>query len=400
MRGQTGNRHRHVKPPVSVVIPTRDNIATIDACLASVRSQEWDNLEIIVVNDGSIDGTELRCARHVADDARVHLFHLAHSEGAATARNVGLSHAKGEFVAFIDGDIHADPDWLALLLAPILADDADCTGGPDVVPPTDPLIARCVGHSMDSFLVTAGLRHGRTRLVKYLPGTGNMAVRRSVLESVGAFNPAFHDSGEDKELLYRVRDGGFRIRYVEEARVWHHRTTSLVAYARKMYLSGVRRVDIWRSLRGTLEFAHVVPAVLLVGALSLVACAFRGGEETVRLTVLVTTTGLFLLAVDGVWAACRLRALRAAAIVPLTSLLVVLGYGLGICAALLSVYPSVAFSRMRASRTNPDGRSADHAFAISPAPACIGKPLRHDSATQLHLPSTDFPGIAGHTNAG
>lgn len=51
----------------------------------------------------------------------------------------------------------------------------------------------------------------------YLPGTGNMALRRSLLERVGGFNEAYHDTGEDKEFLYRVRAAGGRMVYVEEA---------------------------------------------------------------------------------------------------------------------------------------------------------------------------------------
>lgn len=78
----------------------------------------------------------------------------------------GFAHAVEEllfFAAVIERFIEAtdaleaNTDWLEKLLLPLLSGDADCTGGPDVVPVHDPLITRCVGYSVDSPLTTAGL---------------------------------------------------------------------------------------------------------------------------------------------------------------------------------------------------------------------------------------------------
>jgi glycosyltransferase involved in cell wall biosynthesis len=88
---------------VSVVVPAYNAAATIEETLASVRNQTHGNLDIIVVDDGSVDQTATIVARHCADDRRVRLLRQANG-GVAAARNAGVTAALGELVAIIDSD--------------------------------------------------------------------------------------------------------------------------------------------------------------------------------------------------------------------------------------------------------------------------------------------------------
>ncbi len=91
------------EPLVSVVIPVYNGAKSIERTLESVSAQTHSNLEILVVDDGSVDDTPAIVRSHCAADDRVTLLHQANS-GVACARNTGLRHARGEFVAFIDAD--------------------------------------------------------------------------------------------------------------------------------------------------------------------------------------------------------------------------------------------------------------------------------------------------------
>ena len=91
------------EPLVSVVIPVYNGANTIKRTLQSVSAQTHLNLEIIVVDDGSVDDTPAIVRSHCIADRRVGLLHQANG-GVARARNTGLRHARGEFVAFIDAD--------------------------------------------------------------------------------------------------------------------------------------------------------------------------------------------------------------------------------------------------------------------------------------------------------
>ncbi len=88
---------------VSVVLPVHNGAATIDETLRSVRSQTYRNLEILVVDDGSLDETFQVVARHAAADARIRLLRQANL-GVAAARNNGIAQARGKVVAFVDAD--------------------------------------------------------------------------------------------------------------------------------------------------------------------------------------------------------------------------------------------------------------------------------------------------------
>lgn len=91
-------------PLVSVVVPTHDRAARLAAALASVRAQTIDDLEIVVVDDGSVDATPDVVAQVAATDRRVRPVRVETAEGAPAARNRGVAASRGTFVAFLDDD--------------------------------------------------------------------------------------------------------------------------------------------------------------------------------------------------------------------------------------------------------------------------------------------------------
>ena len=103
-------------PTVTVILPAYNAGSTIHETLVSVRAQTYADLEILVVDDGSQDGTKEIIERHAANDPRVRLLVQANS-GVASARNRALAHASGAFVAPIDSDDLWQPDKIARQLA-------------------------------------------------------------------------------------------------------------------------------------------------------------------------------------------------------------------------------------------------------------------------------------------
>jgi glycosyltransferase involved in cell wall biosynthesis len=107
-------------PLVSVVIPTYNRAATITRALDSVIRQSHRPLEIIVVDDGSTDDT-LGTIDHDGCAVPLTVISLGHNEGAAAARNHGITLARGDFVAFLDSDDEWEPDKIAKQLAALEA---------------------------------------------------------------------------------------------------------------------------------------------------------------------------------------------------------------------------------------------------------------------------------------
>lgn len=111
-----------VRGMVSVVIPCYNNAQYLRRCIDSVLAQTFTDFEIIIVNDGSTDNPSSVLSD--IDDPRLHkIIDMPHS-GVSTARNVGIYHAIGEYIVFIDGDDWVENNHLELLV--VAMESADC----------------------------------------------------------------------------------------------------------------------------------------------------------------------------------------------------------------------------------------------------------------------------------
>ena len=88
---------------ISVVIPSYNSIKYLTQCVGSVLSQTFRDFEIILVDDGSIDGSEKLCDEYAAKYPFIRVIHQENA-GASAARNAGLREAQGEYIHFIDAD--------------------------------------------------------------------------------------------------------------------------------------------------------------------------------------------------------------------------------------------------------------------------------------------------------
>jgi glycosyltransferase involved in cell wall biosynthesis len=313
------------RPLISVIVPTYNDGPTLEKCVRSLFDQTWSNLEVIVVNDCSSDDTLAVLQKLAHEFPRLRYDSTELRSGAARARNTAFSMAEGEIIALIDGDMWAPPDWLEQLALPIVSGHVEVTGGPDFVPPTAPLASRCIGYSMDSILTNGGLRRGDTKLVTYLPGTGNMAIRADFIERSGHFDEEFHDTGEDKEWLHRVKEAGARFQYLPDALAWHERRPDILLHAKKQLLSGRRRFDIWEKDPSSFEWPHLAPSLLI---LFLVTAWFWAASRPLWYGVVLL--GGSLVFADCYKGAKELGTPRAFLLLVLTSCAIPFGYGLGI----------------------------------------------------------------------
>ena len=96
---------------VTIIIPVYNARSTLQRCVDSVINQTYRSWNLILVDDGSVDGSDKLCDEYVKKDARILVIHQ-HNRGVSVARNVGLENAKGEFVTFIDSDDYVDKLYL------------------------------------------------------------------------------------------------------------------------------------------------------------------------------------------------------------------------------------------------------------------------------------------------
>ena len=206
---------------VSVVIPHLNQAQALARCLASLAAGTEVPDEVVVVDNGS---HELPVAVCEATGARLL---QEPTPGPGPARNRGAATTTGEVLAFIDADCLADPRWIAAIRAGFADPAAEILGGDVRIAYTDPerltlleAYESIYAYRMDIYI----RRDGFT-------GTGNLAVRRPVLEAVGPF--AGLGVAEDIDWGKRATAAGHRITYVPEMRAYHPARTSFSDLLRK-----------------------------------------------------------------------------------------------------------------------------------------------------------------------
>jgi GT2 family glycosyltransferase len=208
------------QPKVSVVVCAYNAASTLDECLSSLLKLNYRDCEIILVDDGSTDGTPAIAARYPQ------IVSIRQpNRGLSAARNAGLQAATGAIVAYTDADCAADENWLLHLVRAMRDQNVDAVGGPNEPPASDGPVAQAVAASPG----------GPTHVLlddcqaEHVPGC-NMAFRRSTLLGIGGFDPQFRAAGDDVDICWRWRDEGLTIGFASAALVWHHRRSSVRAY--------------------------------------------------------------------------------------------------------------------------------------------------------------------------
>lgn len=105
-------------PLITVIVPVYNILEYLPRCVHSITAQTYQNLEILLVDDGSTDGTGELCERLGAEYERIRVFHKENG-GSSSARNLGLLHATGEYIGFVDSDDYIEPDMYEQLLSAV-----------------------------------------------------------------------------------------------------------------------------------------------------------------------------------------------------------------------------------------------------------------------------------------
>jgi GT2 family glycosyltransferase len=206
-------------PRVSVVVCTYNGSSTLPECLDSILGMRYPNFEVILVDDGSTDGS--------ADLARSYGVKVITTEnqGLGSARNSGLHEATGEIVAYTDDDAYPDPEWLTYLALCFRKTSHAAVGGPNIPPHDAGPVADCVANA------PGGATHVllSDQVAEHLPGC-NMAFRKESLDEIGGFDPQFRAAGDDVDVCWQLQDRGWTLGYSAAAMVWHHRRGSVRRY--------------------------------------------------------------------------------------------------------------------------------------------------------------------------
>lgn len=114
----------NTKPEISIIIPVYNAECYLRRCMDSILSQTFENYEIILIDDGSIDESGKICDEYAAADSRIIVIHQK-NQGQSVARNNGIQRARGEWIHFVDSDDFIHPQMLELLYKAVKDTSAD-----------------------------------------------------------------------------------------------------------------------------------------------------------------------------------------------------------------------------------------------------------------------------------
>ncbi|HEY2342346.1 MAG TPA: glycosyltransferase, partial [Chthoniobacteraceae bacterium] len=224
-------------PKVSVIVCSYNGGKTLKDCLESLDKVNYPEFEVILVDDGSNDGSQeivkafetaraedLRGGRRLPDFVNI----VQKNMGLSYARNAGAYAAKGEVFAYTDSDCMADPDWLYYMVGTLLSGEYVGVGGPNISPPAvnwiQAAVAAAPGGPSHVLLTDVVAEH--------IPGC-NMAFYRSAFESVGGFDGEYRKAGDDVDFCWRLQTNGGVIAFSPSAIVWHYRRFTLKAFRKQ-----------------------------------------------------------------------------------------------------------------------------------------------------------------------
>lgn len=196
-------------PEVSVVIPAFNRAHTIEAAIGSVLAQTFQNFEILVVDDGSTDGTADVVA--AIKDERIRLIGRGDNKGAGAARNAGAGHSLGRWIAFQDSDDLWLPDKLSLQVERLESHPpvAAVYCGLVVV---EPALATEPGRAEVRYVPAGGSAYVEGNIFDQLlqeniVGTPTLVVRRELFQELGGFDTGLR-ALEDWDLALRIAAAG------------------------------------------------------------------------------------------------------------------------------------------------------------------------------------------------
>lgn len=216
----------HTLPKATVIVLAWNGIDYLDGCLRSVLAQDHPNFEVLVVDNGSTDGSA-ELVSTAFPQAR--LIRNERNLGFAAGNNVGLREADGEVLVLLNQDTVVQPGWLAALArALVTLPNAGVVGG-KILNPDGRTLQHAGGYIEHPLALGQHVGHGEpddsqydeVREVEYVTAAG-MALKRRVLTAIGDLDEGFFPGYfEDVDLCYRARRAGYGVWYTPEA-VMHH----------------------------------------------------------------------------------------------------------------------------------------------------------------------------------
>ena len=280
------------QPKVFIIILNWNNLQDTIECLESVKKLDYHNFEIMLVDNGSTDGSIQVLEKRYPE---IILLKNERNLGFAVGNNNGIEKAMElgcEFIFLLNNDTTVDRDCLKELVKTAVSDSRIGIVGSKIHLFQDPSMVWYAGGEIlfrEAISVSKGLfkrdrsSYNTMREVSFITGCA-MLVKREAIEKVGLFDPAYISYMEDTDLCWRMKKKGFKLLYLPSARVYHKVSQSFgnTAYNQKtMYLMGKNAVLFVKRYGNVIRWLKFVTFFWLSIIYALPREAIRGNHKAV-----------------------------------------------------------------------------------------------------------------------
>ncbi len=224
---------------ISAIVCTYNRKNFLSQCLDSFINQDYDNYEVIVVDDGSVDGTDQMVGEYKKNVySKVTFRYIKHekNKGLGAARNTAVKNAQGEVVAFTDDDSIVSRDWVSNIAKYHLRyPDVAAVGGLVFNGFEDNIIARIGQQIVTYYLYDRLIDNNYT---KFLVGN-NQSYKKNAVEDVGYFEEGLIYGGEEAEIQNRLIKKGYKMIFSPDITVTHFQRSTLKSFLKQYYKYGI-----------------------------------------------------------------------------------------------------------------------------------------------------------------
>lgn len=234
---------------VAVVVVNLNRKILLEACLESLCHQTLAPAQVILVDNGSVDGSVAMATERFGSRLPLQIIENKNNHGFCRANNQGIERVNQPLVALLNNDAEADPEWLASLVSAMGQAPVGMVASKIVVY-ADPARIDKVGHLIYPDGQNRGRGSGQTDVGQFdrreealWPDGCAALYRKELFDQIGGFDEDFFAYADDAELGLRARIAGWDCVYEPNARVRHHRGATLgVASARRLALIERNRI--------------------------------------------------------------------------------------------------------------------------------------------------------------
>jgi GT2 family glycosyltransferase len=215
-------------PLVSVIVLNFNGENYLERCLFSVLGTKYPNFEVIFVDNASTDSSLRIVKQNFGNDKRLRIFKSPQNLGFSAGNNFGFSHARGDFIVFLNNDTIADPYWLDALVSTMEKDKTIGLAGSTILSIDGTKLRGAGGLWSNYLLLLCPIGAGKRGDFEFIPmfevsfATGcSMIARKEFLDEIGLFDPEIPYNYDDTLLSLKTWLAGKRVVSVSSSRIRH-----------------------------------------------------------------------------------------------------------------------------------------------------------------------------------